>query len=84
MYYDPVSPVETIFNKVEDLLEHGYMENFPFSHPQAISKAYNIINKTGKFRESFKSWDRLPLIQKMWIVFKPIFLKYHQELTKTI
>ena len=25
MHYDPVTPVENIFNKIEDLLEYGYM-----------------------------------------------------------
>ena len=36
------------FNKVEDLIEYRDMENCPYSHPQYISKAYNIINKIGE------------------------------------
>ena len=64
MYYYPVTPVKHIFNKVEDLVEYVDMAACPYSHPQAISKAYNILNKTGKFRESIKSWNRLPPIQK--------------------
>ena len=50
MYYEPVIPVNNTFKKVEDLLQYGSMENFPYSHHQSILKAYNIINKTGKFR----------------------------------
>ena len=49
MHYDLVTPVENIFNKVEDLLEYGNMANCPYYRPQEILKAYNIINKTGKF-----------------------------------
>ena len=39
MHYDPVTPVNNIFNSIEDLLEYGYMAFCPYSHPQEISKA---------------------------------------------
>ena len=39
MYYEPVNPGDNIFNKFEDPIEYGDMENFPYYHPQAISKA---------------------------------------------
>ena len=55
MRYGPVNPVDKISNKIEDLLEYRYMENCPYSHTQEISKAYSILNKTGKYRESIKS-----------------------------
>ena len=77
MHYDPVAPIDNIFNKTEDLLEYGDMWNFKYYYPQEISKEYNIINKTGKFRESIKSWNRLPLIQKSWIAFKTQFWEAH-------
>ena len=43
MHYDPVTLVDNIFNKIEDFLEYWDMENCPYSQPQAISKAYNIL-----------------------------------------
>ena len=49
MHYDPVTPFNNILNNIEDLLKYRDMENCPYSQPQAISKAYNILNKTGKF-----------------------------------
>ena len=82
MYYDPVTPVENIFNKVEDLFKYGYMAGCPYSHPQVISKAYNILNKTGKLRESIKSWNRLTPIQKMWIAFKTHFMNIIKNLPR--
>ena len=54
MHYDPVTPVENFFNKIEEPLDYEDMANCPYSHPQAISKSYNILNKTGKFREFIK------------------------------
>ena len=73
MHYDTVNPVDKNFNNIEYLLEYGEMEKFLYSHPQDISKVYNILNKTGKFRWSINSWNRLPLIHKTWVAFKTDF-----------
>ena len=73
MHYDPFTSVDNIFNKIEDLLKYGDMKNCPYSHPQANSKAYNILKETGILRLSIKSWNGLPLIQQMWITFKTNF-----------
>ena len=73
MHYDPVNTVNNILNNIEELLKYGDMTNCTYSHPQAISKAYNILKNTGKFRESIKSWNHLPPIHKMWIAFKTNF-----------
>ena len=82
MHYDPFTSVDNIFKKVEDLLEYGDMLNCPYSHHQSILNAYNIINKTGKFKESIKSQNRFPQIHKMWIAFKTHFCEDHQLLTE--
>ena len=49
MYYNPVTKVENKFNNIEDIREHRDMSNCLYSHPQSKSKAYNVLNKTGKF-----------------------------------
>ena len=36
MQYEPVTPFDSIFNKGEDLLRYGDMENCPYSNPQVI------------------------------------------------
>ena len=59
------------------------MKNCAYSHSHTISKAYNIVNKTEKFRESIKSWNHLPPIQQTWIAFKTHFQEAHIEITKT-
>ena len=48
IHYDPVTPVHHTFKKIEDPLDYEDMENFPYLHPQAISKAYNNLNKPVK------------------------------------
>ena len=84
MHYDLVTPFYNTFNKVEDLLMYRDMVFFSHSRPQAISKAYNTINKSGKFQEATKSWKCLPPIHKTCIMFKTHFFKSHQELTETV
>ena len=64
MHCDPATLFDNIFNKFEYHLKYRDMANCPYLHPQAISKAYNNMNKTGKFLEYIKSWNCLPLIQK--------------------
>ena len=83
MHYYPVTPVEFVFKNIEDLLMYGDMANYPYSRPKAISKAYNVLNNTGKFQESIKSCNRPPLIQKTWIALKTHFREAHLELTET-
>ena len=83
MYYDPVTPVDNIFSKVEGLVEYDDIENCPYYYPQEISKVYNIIKKTRKSQEYIKAQNRLPPIQKTWIAFKTHFFEINLELTKT-
>ena len=83
MHYDPVTPANNIFKNVRDLIKYGDMENCPYSHPQDISKAYNILNKTGKLLESIKAWNCLPPVHKPWIAFKTHFCETQIEITNT-
>ena len=73
--YDPVTPVDNIFNKSKGLFKHEDMTHCPYSQPQAILKAYKIISTAGKFRESTRSWNPLTLIHKTLIAFKTHFWK---------
>ena len=70
MHYDSVTPFNNIFNNIEDLLECVDLVHCPHSQPQVIEKSYILINHTNKFRESIKSWNCIPAIQKTWINFK--------------
>ena len=38
MHYGTVTPVDNILNKIEDLLEYGYLAHFPYYQPQVITK----------------------------------------------
>ena len=80
MVYDPQSPVDVVFNQVEDLVEFGDMANCPFSAGQTINIAYTIINKTRKFKDAIIAWNRTDFLNKTWINFKRHFRNAHAEL----
>jgi hypothetical protein len=81
--YDPITPVDVVYNQVEDLVEYGEMAQCPYTQTQTINIAYAIINRTTKFRESIKVWNRLPPLQRTWIAFKIHFRDAHNELQET-
>ena len=83
MVYDPQSPVDVVFNQVEDLIEFGDMALCPFSAGQTINIAYTIINKTRRFKDAIIAWNRRAPQDKTWINFKIHFREAHAELLET-
>jgi hypothetical protein len=83
-HYDPVTPIDLVYNKVEDLVKYGELARNPYSQLQTITKAYNIINTTGAFKDGIKTWNRImnPL-EKTWITSKIHFRTAHEELAET-
>ena len=81
--FDLVQPIDTVFAMIETLqllAEHG---NAPFTTFQTINFAYNIVNKTRKFKQEIKMWNRRPAIQKTWLNFKQQFRLAQKELRET-
>ena len=83
MTYDPVNPIEQVFNRIEDLVDYGELAHNAYTQNQAIAKAYNILNKTGIFKEYIKTWKRRPAVEHTWITFKEHFSQAHDELQET-
>ena len=48
--YDPQTPIDTVFNRVKDLLEYGELDGSPYTHIQTTNNACMIINRRGNFR----------------------------------
>ena len=80
MFYDPIHPVDVIFNKVEDLADLAAAARTEFSEPQLINFAYVILNATGKYQPYIREWSRLAPDRKTWANFKTHFRQAHQEL----
>ena len=81
--YDLRDPIDSIFTKIEDLLEFSGAAGSLFTQPQCINIAYVILNKTGKFQLSIRDWNRKSSPQKTWINFKDPFRSAHKELRES-
>ena len=83
MHYDPQTPIDIVFNQVKDILEYRELDRSLYTHTQKKNIAYNIINKTRKFHDEIKPWNRMNPIQQNWINFKTHFGTAHRELNET-
>lgn len=83
MTYDPIEPIDIVFDKIEDLLMYGDFAQCPYTAEQAIQKAYNIINATGVYKEYIKLWRRREPLTKTWTNFKTEFRQAQHELQET-
>ena len=72
----------TTCKKNEDWIKYGDLTYFLYYQPIVFAKTYNLINRTGKFHESIKSWNCLPSLKITWNNFKVHFCKAHLKITK--
>ena len=83
LHYDPTTPIDIVFQKIEDLMMYGDFAQCPFTAEQAIQRAYNIVNATGLYKDYIKTWSRRPRADKTWPNFKDHFRTAHLELQET-
>ena len=83
MKYDPQSPIGTVFNQFEDILEYGELAISLYTHIQTTKIACKIINRTRKFQGAIKAWNQMTPIQHNWINFKTHFCIAHRAIKDT-
>ena len=76
-------PIDTIWNKIEDLAELAELALRPFSDQQLTDFAFIIINKQRAFRDDVRQWMRLNPIQQTYAALKLHFSAAHTELRAT-
>ena len=81
--FNPNEPIDVIFNKIDDLLELSIAAQCDYTAQQLIGIGYLIINRTGKYGEYVRKWNRLPPEQKTWPNFKVQFRDAQTELRDT-
>ena len=75
MTYDPTLPIDTLFTAIDDLVDFAELARNNITQRQCVTQAYIILNKSGRFVEAIKSWNRRELAQQNWIAFKTYFSK---------
>ena len=62
-----------MFSAVKELLKFADIVGTLYTQLQAFNIAYVILHRTGKFGLSIRKWNRIPEIQKTWVLFKQFF-----------
>jgi hypothetical protein len=70
MPYNAKYPIDMVFNSVEDFVDFAELAAQPVTRKQTVTKAYTILNKTGRFKTAITEWNRRQEINKTWINFK--------------
>lgn len=72
--WDPSTPLESLIVQIEDACDFAEAGNAPFSEPQKLNAAYNLVFNTGLYFDACKDWNELAAANRTWDQFKTHFL----------
>ena len=81
--YDTTMSIVILFNKIDDLMDLANATGSPYSAQQIINFGYILLNKTSKFSQGIREWNRLQPAQKTWDTFQTHFTNEYQALRET-
>ena len=79
MVFDPIQPIDDVFNAVMDLMDYSEAARAPYSQQQSMNIAYIILSRPGKFGKWILEWNRKPRNQQSWLSFKTHFRNAQKE-----
>ena len=71
--YDINSPIDNIFEQIEDLVDYSGHAGVPMTPEQSINIGYVIMWRTGALVDNLKEWNRKTTADKTWDNFKTHF-----------
>ena len=77
MIYDPVQPIDIIFNSIDKLVEYSRAAEAELTQIQAINLALAILNRQRIFKDDIRAWKRTNQAYKMWDNFKHDLCEAH-------
>jgi hypothetical protein len=79
MTYDPSQAIGNIFTAVDELADFAELARNIITQRQCLSRAYLILNRSGKLKEAITEWNRKTIANQNWINFKVHFRQAHNE-----
>ena len=64
--YNASAPIETLWEQIEEAIAFFRAADAPYTAQQVINNAYDLLHKTGQFKDELKEWRRLPAAQQTW------------------
>ena len=77
--YDPYSPIETLYDQIENAVDIASTAGAPYAPKQVINIAYTIVYNTNVFNDSCRDWRKKQELQKTWANFKTHFTEAHLD-----
>ena len=81
--YDAATPIETMFDQVEDAIDLAAAANVPYSPAQIVNIGYSLMFNTGLFPDAMRDWRKRIPVDKTWANFKIDMAEAHQELRES-
>jgi hypothetical protein len=80
MTYTIATPVDTVFNAIDDLIDMADHGNVPMTTGQMVDLAYFVLSKEHSFQQDIRAWNRLPSIEKTWPAMQHHFREAQAEI----
>ena len=80
--YDASAPIETLWEQIEEAIAFAGAAEAPYTAQQVLNNAYDLLHKTGQFKDELKEWRRLPVPQQTWPLFKRMMTRAHRDLRR--
>jgi hypothetical protein len=72
--YDPSTPITMIFTQIQKGQEIASHDNTQFNIPQLVTVGEGLIINCGAYKDEFKTWKQIPILNRTWMVFKQNFI----------
>ena len=82
--YDASTPIETLWEQIEEAIAFAAAAEAPYTTQQIINNTYDLLHKTGQFKDELKEWRRLPTAQQTWPLFKRMMTRAHRDLRRQV
>jgi hypothetical protein len=68
--YDPNQPIETLFQKIQDVRAFAVAGGQPYGAAMIVNVAYTLVFNTGLFPDACRAWQSREIGGKTWAQFK--------------
>jgi hypothetical protein len=81
MAYDISTPVDTVFDAIDDLADYAEFAQSPLTPQQMMDLAYMIFSKEPVLQPDLRAWNRLPTAHRTWATMVPHFREAQTDLS---
>ena len=77
--YNPAIPIQELFKHVEWAIELVDAANDAYTDMHILGIVYNLLHKTGLFKDPFRNWKKTTNMLKIWVNFKVDFTEASKD-----